>query len=331
MKKFLPILAILVLAGVGWYVWSQRDKGQPDGLVLFGNVDIRQVALAFDGSGRISDVLVEEGDPVAAGQVLAVLDTETLELQADAAGAAVEAQRQALLKLRNGSRPEEIQQARAGLKAAEASLVLAEQELSRATQLRASRSGAASQQTVDQAQAQADAARATVQQSQSSLDLALAGARAEDIAQAEAQLQGAEVDLALLQHQVAQGELLSPSDAVVRSRLREPGDMATASTPIFSLALTQPKWVRVYASEPDLGRISPGMAAEVVTDSDPASPVAGRVGYISSVAEFTPKSVQTEELRTSLVYEVHVIIEDADDRLRLGQPVTVRLTEATAQ
>src|SRR5690606_4102629 len=90
-----------------------------------------------------------------------------------------------------------------------------------------------------------------------------------------------------------------------------------------------PKWVRVYVSEPDLGKIRPGMEARVFTDSHPEQPISGKVGYISSVAEFTPKSVQTEELRTSLVYEVRIIVADADNVLRLGQPVSVRLSTST--
>lgn len=87
--------------------------------------------------------------------------------------------------------------------------------------------------------------------------------------------------------------------------------------------------MRVYVGEANLGRVGPGMAAQVITDSQPDRPIAGRIGYISSVAEFTPKSVQTEELRTSLVYEVRVLVDDADDVLRLGQPATVRMTEGT--
>jgi HlyD family secretion protein len=85
--------------------------------------------------------------------------------------------------------------------------------------------------------------------------------------------------------------------------------------------------VRAYVSEPDLGRIKLGSAARVTTDSHPGQAIPGRVGYISSVAEFTPKTVQTQELRTSLVYEIRVLVEDPEDRLRLGMPATVRLAD----
>ncbi|MGH8348840.1 MAG: HlyD family efflux transporter periplasmic adaptor subunit, partial [Pseudomonas sp.] len=157
------------------------------------------------------------------------------------------------------------------------------------------------------------------------------GPRAEDVAGAQAQLQVSQAQLALLQHQIDLGTLTAPADAVVRSRLLEPGDMATPQRPVFALALTKPKWVRVYIGEADLGRIKPGISARVLTDSHPDQPIAGKVGYISSVAEFTPKAVQTEELRTNLVYEVRVLVDDGSDVLRLGQPATVYLDGSAAQ
>ena len=329
MKKILIIVLLAAIAAAGWYWWSHRSAGDADTLALHGNVDIRQVSLAFDGSGRIAELRAEEGDSVKAGQVIGLLDTSTLELQAKQAEAQAEAQKQTLLKLRNGSRPEEITQAKAQLASAEASAALAEQSLARITRLRSS--GTSRDQALDQAQSEAAARRAQVEQLRAALQLAEAGARAEDIAAAEAQLAASEANLALLRHQIDRGQLRAPVDAVVRSRLREPGDMITSTSAIFALALTEPKWIRVYASEPDLGRIRPGMAAHVFTDSHPDQPIAGKVGYISSVAEFTPKSVQTEELRTSLVYEVRVVVEDEADILRLGQPVTVRLSGGAGQ
>lgn len=324
MKRFLLVFVLIAaIAAGGGYWWTHRDKADPGELTLFGNVDIRQVSLAFDNSGRIAELNVEEGDRVAAGQTLGQLDIKTLALQAEQQEAIVEVQRQALLKLRNGSRPEEIAQARAQLTSAEATATAADEDYARAVRLRSS--GTSSAQAVDQARAGADTAKAKVEEMRAALQLAAAGSRAEDIASAEAQLKASEGNLALLRHQVDQGQLRAPVDAVVRSRLREPGDMVTSSSAVFSLALTEPKWVRVYANETDLGKIKPGMQARVYTDSHPDKPLSGKVGYISSVAEFTPKSVQTEELRTSLVYEVRIVVADADNVLRLGQPTTVRL------
>lgn len=149
MKSLSLLLSILAALAGGWYWWSQRDASDSGDLILYGNVDIRQVALAFEGSGRISELRAEEGDQVEKGHVVGPLDTRSLQLRTDAQQAAVEARRQALLKLQNGSRPEEVAQAQAGLDSAQATHVLAQQDLSRIAQLRSSRSGAASQQSLE--------------------------------------------------------------------------------------------------------------------------------------------------------------------------------------
>ncbi|HDS1679034.1 TPA: HlyD family efflux transporter periplasmic adaptor subunit [Pseudomonas putida] len=333
MKK--PLIAICILAVLavgGWAWWQQHDKGGDGALVLHGNVDIRQISLAFDGSGRVAELRADEGDSVKAGTVLGVLDTRTLALQAEQATAQIEVQQQNLLRMRNGSRPEEVTQARSRLTAAQADASRTQQDLARLQGIATSTQGrGVSAQDLDRAKSNVQVATAQVEEKREALRLTQLGPRKEDVAGAEAQLKASQAQRALLEHQIAQGDLKAPSDAVVRSRLLEPGDMATPQRPVFALALMQPKWVRVYVNEPDLGQVKPGMEARVVTDSQPDQPIAGKVGYISSVAEFTPKSVQTEELRTSLVYEVRVLVEDPQNVLRLGQPATVHLTADTAQ
>ncbi|HSD17902.1 MAG TPA: HlyD family efflux transporter periplasmic adaptor subunit [Thermomonas sp.] len=324
------VVASLAIAALAWW-FVGRDKHANE-LVLHGNVDIRQVSLAFDGAGRVLELRAEEGDRVKAGSVLGVLDTRTLALQAEEAKAQLGVQEQNLLRLRNGSRPEEIVQARSRLEAAQAEATRAAQDLSRLRTVASTTAGrGVSPLDMDRAKSNLQVATAKVEDQREALRLAQLGPRKEDVAGGGAQLTGTEAHLALLQHQIAQGTLISPADAVVRSRLLEPGDMATPQRPVFALALTDPKWVRVYVSEVDLGRVHPGMAARVTTDSQPDHPIDGKVGYISSVAEFTPKSVQTEDLRTSLVYEVRVVVADPKDALRLGQPATVRLVPTQPQ
>lgn len=323
-KSLIAVVVVVVLAVVGGAWWYVRDTDANGKLILHGNVDIRQISLAFDGSGRVVELHADEGDSVKAGAVLGVLDTRTLTLQAEQARAQIEVQRQNLARLRNGSRPEEIAQARSRLVAAQADATRTQQDLARLQGIAAKTQGrGVSEQDLDRALSNVKVAQAKLAEQQDALRLTEQGPRKEDIAGAEAQLQVSQAQLALLEHQITQGELKAPTDAVVRSRLLEPGDMATPQKAVFALALSQPKWVRVYVSEPGLGKLAPGMAAEVFTDSHPDQPVHGTVGYISSVAEFTPKSVQTEELRTSLVYEVRVLVEDGENRLRLGQPATV--------
>jgi HlyD family secretion protein len=175
-----------------------------------------------------------------------------------------------------------------------------------------------------------DVASAKLAVNQKALDLAVLGPRKEDIAENEARLRANEAQLALLQRQLTDSELIAPTDAVVRTRIMEPGEMATPQSPVFSLAIIDPKWVRAYISAPDLGKIRPGMAAAIGVDAFPKRRFGGWIGFISPVAEFTPKSVQTEDLRTSLVYEVRVFVKDPADELRLGMPASVFLSADNA-
>lgn len=330
-KKIVAVVIalIVVVAIIVGSVLSQRPVAN-DHITLYGNIDVRQVFLAFDNSDRIVEVRVEEGDQLKAGDVLARQDTQTLALQIQQAQAELAAAQQVVLRLQRGTRPEEIDQSKAQVSAALAEMELTDQKLKRLQGLASVTSGRAiSRQDLDDAVSNARVARAQLETRRKALQLAQVGPREEDIAEAQAHQQAAQASLALLQHKFTQAELRAPQAAVVRSRLLEVGDMASPQRPVFTLALTDPKWVRVYINETQLGRVAPGMRAIVTTDSHPDQAILGSVGYISSVAEFTPKNVQTEDLRTSLVYEVRVVVEDPQNRLRLGMPATVRIdTEA---
>src|SRR5262245_10868813 len=318
------VVVIALIAGAAW--WLTRRESAPGELIAYGNVDLRQVQLSFNNSERIAVVLVQEGERVRKGQVLARLDTRRLEPQVAQAEAQVAAQRQVVQRLHSGSRPEEIAQARANVASAKADAENAHQQYERiksAAEMSAGR--AVRQQDVDTAKAALQVAEAKLVVNQRALDLAVIGPRREDIAEAEARLRADEAQLALLRQQLVDAELLAPMDAVVRNRILEPGDMASPQRPVFSLAITDPKWVRAYVSEPELGKVHQGMAATVSVDSFPNRRFEGWVGFISSVAEFTPKAVQTQELRPSLVYEVRVFVKDPADELRLGMPATVHL------
>jgi HlyD family secretion protein len=327
MKRTIVAALLLVVVGAAVYVWWRQQRTEHNGeLVLHGNLDLRQVQLSFNNSERIAEVLVREGEWVRQGQLLARLDTRRLKPQVAEAEAQLAAQRQVVQRLRSGSRPEEIAQARANVESARADAVNARHQYERvrsAAELSAGR--AVRQQDVDSARATLQMAEAKLVVNERALELAVIGPRKEDIAEAEARLRANTAQLALFRQQLADAELYAPIDAVVRTRILEPGDMASPQRPVFSLALIDPKWVRAYVSEPDLGKIREGMTAAVGVDSFPERRFDGWVGFISPVAEFTPKTVQTEELRTSLVYEVRVFVKDPSNELRLGMPATVYL------
>lgn len=315
----------LAAAGTTWWWRNREQAGQPTSLTLYGNIDIRTVQLAFDGEGLVTAVHVEEGARVKPGDVLATLDSSRLEAERDAAKAQVAAQEAVVRRLEAGARAQEIEQFRARVASAEARLANAEQTLKRFTQTTAS--GASSQQKLDDAQAQYNVEQAAVNEAKQALSLALEGPRQEDIEEAKARLEASRAQVRLLDNRIADTTLHTPTAGVIQSRLLEPGDYATRGRTVYTLAITDPKWVRAYVPEPDLGRVRIGAAAWVTADSFPGRRFPGWVGYVSSVAEFTPKAVETTDLRTQLVYEVRIYLTDPEDRLHLGMPTTVTIDE----
>jgi len=318
------IAGLIVIGAVVW--WALARQQRPVELSLYGNVDLRQVELPFNGSERIAAVLVQEGDHVKQGQLLARLDTSRLLPQVAKAEADLAAQQQAVDRLHHGNRPEEIAQAHANLDAAAADEKNAREQFARLNSLSASSSGrAVSRQDMDSTTAALDTARARLAVNQKALSLELAGPRREDVAQGEALLRADQAQLALLQQQFKDADLLAPLDAVVRSRIVEPGEISSPQKSAFTLAIIDPKWVRAYVAETDLGSVHEGMKAMVTVDAFKKRDFPGWIGFISSVAEFTPKSVETTELRSSLVYEIRVFVQDPGDEFRLGMPATVHL------
>jgi HlyD family secretion protein len=270
----LGVIAVLVLCA-GALVWwfMHREQGPPE-LTLYGNVDLREVNLAFNNNERITTIDVHEGDRVARGQVVAKVDTSRLVPQ--------------------------VAQAAANVELAKVDVANSNRQYNRLKLLtRTSDGRGVSTQDLDNARA--------------AMDTAIARQHA------------SEAQLALLQQQLKDADLIAPVTATVRSRIMEPGEMASPQRPVLSLAITDPKWVRVYVAEPDLPKVRPGMIGCVTVDGYPNHGFSGWVGFVSSVAEFTPKTIETTELRTSLVYEVRMFVKDPGDVLRLGMPATVHL------
>jgi len=324
-KHKLLVVSLVVIIALGTILfWKFNQSGESEQqLTLYGNVDIRQVQLAFNGNQRIASILVKEGDTVKKGQLLATLDKRRLEALVGNREAKVTAQKQVVKRLVTGTRKEEIRKARADVEKAEAEAHVAELTADRVSIL--VKKGSLSQQKEDDSVADLKAAKARLRAANELLELAIAGPRKEDIDEAKSTLKAYEEDLSLAREELADADLIAPLDGVIENRLLEPGDMASPEKPVFTIAITDPIWVRAYVSETDLGKITNGMKAIVSTDSYPDKRYNGWIGFISPTAEFTPKSVETREVRTKLVYQLRVFVRNPQGELRLGMPAVVRI------
>jgi HlyD family secretion protein len=322
MKRILVLVVLAALMAGGYFAWQAWYPANGNGDVLYGNVDIREVQLGFRVAGRLREMRLEEGDSVAPGDLLAALDDQPLrEALAVAEAGVLEAQAN-FERTRTGSRPQEIQQAEAGGEEAEAALDNANKQLARQQDL--FRQGLNSKRALDDAEASQEQAAARLRAAREALALAVEGFRAEDQAAAAAALAAAEARRDQAATQLEDTRLLAPSAGVIQVRAREPGAMVAVGEPVYTLSLSDTVYVRAYVSETHLGRVVPGSRVTVASDSSERS-YSGQVGFVSPRAEFTPKTVETPELRTDLVYRLRIVVADPDAQLRQGMPVTVLL------
>ena len=328
-KKLVGVVAVLVIIalviGGIYYYRSQEDRD----LTLYGNVDIRTVNLGFRVSGRLASLAVDEGDTVTPGALLGKLDDapfiNSLN-EAKANGAAAQAQRDLLLA---GYRTEEIAQARAAVAQQQAAFSYADSYLKRQQGLWASK--ATSANDLEDAKTARNQALANLQAAKDKLSQYETGNRPQEIEQAQATLAQAQAAADQAELNLKDTQLFAPSTGTVLTRAVEPGTMLASGSTVFSVSLTRPVWIRAYVSEENLSRAIPGTEIEIYTDGRPDKPYHGKIGFVSPTAEFTPKSVETPELRTSLVYRLRVIVTDADDSLRQGMPVTLRFNDNGAK
>ncbi|MDO4177752.1 MAG: efflux RND transporter periplasmic adaptor subunit [Phascolarctobacterium sp.] len=276
MKKIIILIIVLALAAGGFYYYKNQTKEDVDKAILYGNVEIRQTNLSFQVSGKIKELLVEEGDAVKAGQVVAVLDSSDYEMA--------------------------LRQAQAQVKQLEAQEAAAQDKYNRYSAL-------ARQNVISQLEFENITHNLTA-----------------NIAGVEAAKEAAKI----AENKLAYTKLIAPEEGTIISRAQEPGATVSASQTIYTLSKMKPMWIRAYISEKQLGNVYPDMSATVLTDTvDPKTgekrSYKGRVGYISPTAEFTPKTVQTEELRTDLVYQIRVYVDEPDKFLRQGMPTTIKL------
>ncbi len=288
---------------------------------FYGNVDVRTVSLGFRVSGKIKDIYFDEGERIKQGDVIASLDDNLYEEYVKQVNAQIEVQKAKLLKLEKGYRKEEIAKAKALLLEKEVALKKAQSDLERQKDLLATH--AISQQTYDDLNAAYENANALYLYAKSSLDLLQNGYEKEDILAAKAQLEYLMAQKNQQEINLEDTKIYAPSNGTLLTRVYEPGAIVNSSQVVVDMAKDDQYWVRSYMSERYLGIIKQGMKALVYTDSNKGKAYEGLVSFISPLAEFTPKNVQTEELRTDLVYRFRIILKEHDDMIRQGMPVTI--------
>ena len=311
-------------------------KSADDGKVLYGNVADRELQMAFMIPGRIDRIVPEVGTPVKKGDLLATLESGRIEEEIAAAKSAVAVAEANVLvakaqkeKAERGSRDEDITSTAAAMNAIAAKARAAKLEKDRTAKL--VKSGAVPEQTADDAEANYLFYTSFHDALKSFHERLTAGERTEDKEAARAKVKVAEQEvvrakahLVVAERALKDAKLFAPVDGIVRDRLLEPGELAAPSRPVLSLAATNPKWVRCYIRETNLAKHKLNDKAIVKADGC-EKPFDGWIGYISPTAEFTPKTIETDELRPTLVYETRVYVNDPEGLLKLGAPVVVEL------
>ncbi len=312
-------LALLLLGGC-------TGRVSDTALRASGHVEATEVRISSKVAGRLAALRVDEGDTVAAGTEVAKVDPVDLELALRAARADRDTADAQLRLFLAGTRPEEIAEAEAGLAQAHADLVAAGKDLERARAL--VERGSATAKTRDDAQARRDVAAGRADAARERLRKARAGARTEEIDAARARFAGAEARVAQLEQQLADTSVTSPLAGIVTEKVAEAGEHVAPGGTIVVVTDVRDAWLSVYVPEPDLDWIKIGQDARVVTDG--GTERRGRVTFVASQAEFTPKNVQTKDERVKLVFKVKIALDNADGVFKPGMPAEAELTRAGA-
>ncbi|MBS0663858.1 MAG: HlyD family efflux transporter periplasmic adaptor subunit [Verrucomicrobia bacterium] len=319
------LLAGLALA-LSLTACSRNGAGHGE-LVLSGNLEVSDAQLGFKTAGRLVERLVSEGDRVTAGQLVARLDDAEQRAQLALRQAELAAAEAVVAELEAGSRPQEIAAAAATLRSAEAERDRVRLDYARQKELRAKE--VISDRDFEAADAQLKVAEARAAEAAERLKLVQEGPRAETIRQARARLEQARAAVTLATTQLDNTRVVSPLTGTVLAHHIEPGEFVSPGTPVVTVAETAHMWVRAYVNQPDLGRVRHGEKVVVRTDSFPGRDFTGTIGFISSEAEFTPKTVQTPKERVKLVFRIKVDVENPKDELKPGMPADVILPPAS--
>jgi HlyD family secretion protein len=330
MRRYVLIFLIAAgIAGLLFYLFTrEKDDGNPY-IKVSGNIEATEVDVGFKISGRIVSRSVDEGDWVEKGKVLATLDDEDLRQRLEVALATLKSAQARLEKLLAGSRPEEIREAAAALEQAQFDFENKKVNHERMRSL--FERGVIPKDTLDNTEAAFNIAKAAVQRAKENYELVKIGPRKEDIEDGRAQVEQAKANLKLVETQLSYTVLYSPLSGVVLVKSSEIGEVVNPGTSILTLADIENVWLKAYIPETDLGRVKWGQEVTVTTDLKPQKVYKGKISFISSQAEFTPKQIQTEKERVTLVYRIKIDILNTGRELKPGMPADGRilLTAAT--
>ena len=316
--SFVVLLIMLVITGCG----SQNNNGGGQ-IELSGTVEAREVDLAFQVGGRISQLDADEGRWVEQGDVIAALDPTDLQLALQQTTATANAARANLDALKAGTRMQELRVAEADLQKAQSQLNFAKAEVKRVSFLVPKK--LASEEQLEQSQLQYEVALAGVEQAKQHLSLLREGPREEDIQRAEQEFIARTEASEISKQQLAYARLVSPVTGMITVRLTEAGEVVAPGQSIARVAQTEKPWIRAYINETQLGRVRVAQHAQIKIDGVPEQTLPGKLTFISPVAEFTPKTVETRELRVDLVYRIKVEVENTEGILKIGMPADVIL------
>jgi HlyD family secretion protein len=318
-KKIIPLVILIIALAIGGYFYFKKQHAEaPDRVRVSGNIEITDVEMSFKIPGRVVQRVVSEGQEVRAGQIVARLDNQDLAQEIAQRKAQAAAAKATLLELETGSRPEEIAQAEAVLERARADGQRAKLELERQKKLYDRE--VISTREYDLAKTTYDGTEARIREAKEMLILVRKGPRQEKIDQARANLEQARQALALAETRMSYSILISPLNGMVLSENIEPGEFVSPGTPIITLGDLSRVYLRAYINETDLGRIKVGQKVRIISDTFPNKSYEGKITFIASQAEFTPKNVQTQKERVKLVYRIKVDVPNPQMELKPGMP-----------
>jgi HlyD family secretion protein len=389
MRKRIIVSIVLVLAAAAAciYFFTQAGHNSDHRIVVSGNIELTEVNIAFKTPGRLIERAVDEGYTVKKGELIARLDRDQLLAERDREAAGLQSAKSQLLQaetsldwekenlaadlqqrkadldsyearlqeLKNGSRPQEIQEAKATVDSAQSEFERAKRDWERAQTLYKNDDISTAQ--YDQYRNRWESGEAALKQTRERQALVLAGPRVEQIEAAAAQVERAraalrmsesnalevkrreqelplrraeiaraQASLELIESQLADTVAVSPVDGVVLVKAADVGEVLAAGTTVVTIGDIDHPWLRAYINETDLGRVKLGTKAKITTDSYPGKVYEGRVSFIASEAEFTPKQIQTQEERVKLVYRIKIEVDNTRHELKSNMPADAEIS-----